>query len=416
MSNRTRVVITGRGIVSPLGNSIAAYWDNLVNGRSGIREITLFDASAMPTRIGGQIENWDPSQWMDKKEARRMSRASQLALAAASEAISDAGLKEQDIDEDASVLLGTGYGGIDRFEEAAQQVNSDRGWKAIQPFTLSAALPNIPGYHIAHRYNMRGHLGAVAAACASATQAIGEAAELIRRGRSNLVVTGGVEAPLIEVCLAGFCAMRGMSGKNDDPHGAIRPFDKNRDGFLMAEGAGIFVLESLEHALERGAHIYAEIAGAASTNDSYHIAQPDPEGRGSIRAMKLAMKDAGISPDAINYINPHGPGTPIGDVVEIHAMKSAFGETIYDIPISSTKSMVGHAMGAAGALEGVATLLTIENQMLHPTINCDDPEDADLDFVPVARPHQVNYAMSNNFGLGGQNASLILGRYTNGTH
>lgn len=416
MSNRTRVVITGRGIISPIGNSIAEYWDSLINGRSGIRKITAFDPSAMPTHIGGQIEDWDPSPWIEKKEARRMSRASQFTVAAASQAMSDAGLSETDLDEDSSVLMGTGYGGIDRFEEAVVQVNGDRGWKAVQPFTLSAALPSIPAYHIAQRYNMRGHLSTIAAACASTTQAIGEAAELIRRGRSNVVVTGGVETPLIEVCLAGFCAMRGMSIKNDDPEGAIRPFDKNRDGFLMAEGAGIFVLESLEHALERGAHIYAEIVGSASTSDSYHIAQPDPEGRGAIRAINLALKDAGITPDAINYINPHGPGTPLGDAVEINVMKSAFGEAIYDIPISSTKSMVGHAMGASGALEGVATLLTIENQRLHPTINCPDPEDPDLDFVPVSRPHKVNYAMSNNFGLGGQNASIVLARYQNGHH
>ncbi len=416
MSNRTRVVITGRGIVSPIGNSIAAYWESLVQGRSGIRKITHFDVSSMPTQIAGQIEDWDPSLWMDKKEARRMSRASQLVIAAATQAMMDADLDDEDLDEDASVLLGTGYGGIDKAEEGTVQVNGERGWKSIQPFTLAASLPNIPAYHVAQRFNIRGHLSTVSAACASATQAIGEAAELVRRGRTPIVVTGGVEAPVIEVCMGGFCAMRGMSVRNDDPEKAIRPFDKNRDGFLISEGSAVFVLESLDHALARGAHIYGEIVGSASTSDSFHIAQPDPDGRGAIRAMKLAMKDAGLAPDAINYINPHGPGTPLGDMIEINAMKSAFGEAIYDIPVSSTKSMVGHAMGAAGALEGMATLLTIENQTLHPTINCEDPEDTDLDFVPVSRPHTVNYAMSNNFGLGGQNASLILGRYENGKH
>lgn len=414
--NRTRVVVTGRGIISSIGNDVATFWDSLINGRSGIRRITLFDVSEFPTQIGGQIENWDPSPWVDKKEARRISRCSQFAIAAAAQAMEDAGLSRDTLDgENTGVLIGTGYGGIDKAEEGTVQVNSERGWKSVQPFALAGSLPSIPAYHIAQNYNIQGYLGTISAACASSTQAMGEAVELIRRGRLHTVVTGGAEAPLIKVALGGFCAMRGMSTRNDDPEGAVRPFDRNRDGFLMGEGAGIFVLESLEHALARGATIYGEVMGGAATSDAYHIAQPDPNGRGAIRSMKIALKEAGLEPEQINYINPHGPGTPLGDAIEVQAMKDTFGEAIYDIPVSSTKSMVGHGMGGCGALEGMATLLTIENQYLHPTINCTDPEEAfDLDFVPEGRPHEVNYAMSNNFGLGGQNATLIMGRYKNG--
>src|SRR5688500_5695535 len=274
MSNRTRVVITGRGVVSPVGTSIASFWDSLVIGRSGIRRITLFAPSDMPTQIAGELEDWEPSPWIDTKEARRMSRASQFALAAATQAMEDAGLGD-DLDDEASVLLGTGIGGVEKSTEGAYQVVSDRGWRAIQPFTLAAALPSIPAYHVAQRFNIRGHLSTVVAACASSTQAIGEAAELMRRGRSEIVVTGGVEAPLIEVCMGGFCAMRGMSTRNDDPEGAVRPFDRNRDGFLMSEGAAIFVLETRDRALARGARIYCDGLAGGSASGAFHVARAD---------------------------------------------------------------------------------------------------------------------------------------------
>ena len=266
-------------------------------------------------------------------------------------------------------------------------------------------------------FGIKGYMSTHSSACATGTQAIIEAAEVIRRGWADTIITGGTEAPVNEVAFASYCQMRGMSTRNDEPKAAVRPFDQNRDGFLIGEGAAIFVLESLEHATRRGATIYAEVMGGASTSDAYHIAQPHPEGDGIIRAMKRACKYSGVSLDKIDYINPHGPGTPLGDRIEVSAMKQTFGEDIYDIPVTSTKSMVGHGMGAAGALEGLATLLILENQCIHPTLNCDDPA-FDLDFVPnQARLAKIEYAMSNNIGLGGQNASLILKRWSmNGSH
>lgn len=415
-AEQTRVVITGRGVVSPIGNDVATYWRNLMDGVSGVDRITLFDASDLPTQIAAEVKDWDPTPWIEKKEARRMSRCSQFAIAAASQALEDAHLTEQDIDEQTGVLLGTGFGGIEQVEHGINALLTDRGVRAISPFALAAALPNIPAFHIAERFGIKGHLGTITTACASGTQALTEAAELIRRGWCHTVISGGTEAVIVEVVIGGFSAMRGMSTRNDDPTAAVRPFDKERDGFLVSEGAAIFVLESLEHAQARGAHIYGEVLSGASTGDAYHIAQPDPDAKGAIRAIKMAAHRSGINLDQINYINPHGPGTPLGDAIEVLAMKTAFGEAIYDIPISSTKSMIGHAMGAAGALEGLATLLTLENQMIHPTINHHTPDDDfDLDFVTAARPADITYAMSNNFGLGGQNASVIMKRWMNGS-
>ncbi len=318
------------------------------------------------------------------------------------------------MDEGVGILLGTGIGGFDQGYEGMKALHlSERGWKGISPFLLPTSLPNMPAFHIAERFGVTGYLSTHAAACATGTQAIVEAAEVIRRHWAHTILTGGTEAAINDVAFGGYSMMRGMSTRNDDPHAAIRPFDQERDGFLMGEGAAVFVLEELEHAQARGATIYAEVMGGASTSDAYHMAQPDPGGRGAVRAMELAGRYSGVSLDQIGYINPHGPGTPLGDTIEVAAMKKAFGEHIYDVPISSTKSMIGHAMGSAGALEGLATLLTLETQTIHPTLNCDNPdEDFDLDFVPgTARQATVEYAMSNNFGLGGQNASLILRRW-----
>ena len=414
---RTRVVITGRGVISPIGNDVETFWDNLVNGRSGVDHVTLFDAASFPTQIAAEVKDWNPSKWINRKEARRMSRCSQFAVVAAEQALKDAGLDQGDFDEDTGILLGTGIGGFDQaYKGIKARLTSKRGWKAISPFGLPATLPNMSAYHIAVTFGITGYMSTLSAACATGTQAIIEAAEVIRRGWVHTIITGGTEAPINDIAFGSYCQMRGMSTRNHDPKAAVRPFDKERDGFLIGEGAAIFILESLEHALARGAHIYGEVMGGASTSDAYHIAQPHPEGKGVIRAMKRAAQYSGVSLSQIDYINPHGPGTPIGDPIEVQAMKDAFGEDIYDIPISSTKSMVGHAMGAAGALEGLATLLTLENQCLHPTLNCDNPA-FDLDFVPnQARPAKVEYAMSNNIGLGGQNASLILKRWhMNGT-
>lgn len=415
---RTRVVITGRGVISPIGNDIESYWDNLVNGRSGLDQVTLFDSSPFPTQIAAEVKGWNPSKWINRKDARRMSRCSQFALVAAQQALNDAGLTSRDFDDETGILLGTGIGGFDQgYKGIKSLLTSRRGWKSISPFALPATLPNMSAFHIALAFGIKGYMSTHSAACATGTQAITEAAEVIRRGWADTIITGGTEAPINEVAFASYCQMRGMSTRNDEPKAAVRPFDQDRDGFLIGEGAAIFVLESLEHAIQRGATIYAEVMGGASTSDAYHIAQPHPEGDGIKRAMKRAAKYSGVSLDQIDYINPHGPGTPLGDRIEVNAMKQTFGEQIYDIPITSTKSLVGHAMGAAGALEGLATLLILENQCIHPTLNCDNPA-FDLDFVPnQARPAKVEYAMSNNIGLGGQNASLILKRWSmNGSH
>lgn len=410
---QTRVVITGRGVISPVGNDVETFWESLVNGQSGVERVTLFDASAFPTQIAAEVKDWDPTPWIERKEARRMSRSGQFAVAAAQQAMKDAGLADEELDEETGILLGTGVGGFDQSYAGVMALHSDRGWKAISPFHLPAALPNMASYYIAQAFGIHGYLGTHSAACATGTQVIAEAAEVIRRGWVHTIVTGGTEAAINDVAFGGYSAMRGMSTRNDDPHAAIRPFDQDRDGFLMGEGAAIFILESLEHAQARGATIYGEVLSGSSTSDAFNIAQPDPEGKGAARAMRLAAKYSGVSLEQIDYINPHGPGTPIGDAVEVKAMKQAFGEHIYDVPISSTKSMLGHAMGACGALEALATLRTLETQIIHPTINYETPDpELDLDFVPgEARHANVEYAMSYNIGLGGQNSSLILRRW-----
>jgi 3-oxoacyl-[acyl-carrier-protein] synthase II len=412
---RTRVVITGRGVISPVGHDIESFWQSLTGGQSGVERVTLFDASPFPTQIAAEVKEWVPEKWMDRKDARRMARCSQFAIAASRQAMENAGLSESDMDEGVGILLGTGIGGFDQAYDGMKIMHlSERGWKSVSPFLLPASLPNMPGYHVAQLFQIQGYLSTTAAACATGTQAIFEAAEVIRRGWAHTIVTGGTEAVINDIAFAAYSMMRGMSTRNDEPHAAIRPFDRDRDGFLMGEGAAVFIIESLEHAQARGATIYGEIMGGASTSDAHHMAQPHPDGHGAVRAMQLAARYSGVSLDEIDYINPHGPGTPLGDRIEAQAMKQAFGEHIYDVPISSTKSMIGHAMGSAGALEGLATLLTLENQMIHPTLNCDNPDvECDLDFVPgEARAAEVTYAMSNNFGLGGQNASLILRRWT----
>ncbi|MGH2542663.1 MAG: beta-ketoacyl-[acyl-carrier-protein] synthase family protein, partial [Ardenticatenaceae bacterium] len=311
--DKTRVVITGRGIISPVGNDIASYWDSLTHGQSGVEYVTLFDPSSFPTQIAAEVKEWRADKWIERKEARRMARCSQFAIAAAIQAMEDAGLTESDLDEGTGILLGTGIGGFDQSYEGMKALHfSERGWKAISPFLLPSSLPNMPAYHIAQTFGIKGYLNTQNAACATGTQAIFEAAEVIRRGWAHTIVTGGTEAAINDVAFGGYTMMRGMSTRNDDPHGAVRPFDKGRDGFLMGEGAAIFILESLEHAQARGARIYGEVMGGASTSDAYHMAQPDPEGSGAMRAMQLAARYSGISLEQINYINPHGPGTPIG--------------------------------------------------------------------------------------------------------
>lgn len=414
-----RVVITGMGAITPLGLNVEDTWRGMAEGRSGVDYITQFDASHFPTSFAAEAKNFDPTQYMPRKEARRQARATQFSLAASMQAMADAGLErfaelalQNGLAQRSGVLLGTSYGGFSAAEYAIRDYH-DRGLSRVNPFALAASLPNMVTSHVCLHYNIQGYTNTICTACASGTQAIGEAAEVIRRGKTDLMLAGGVEGVITEVVLAGFTAMRAISTRNDDPAGACRPFDAERDGFVIGEGAAIFVLERLPHALERGARIYAEVLGYSSSADTYHMAQPDPQGKYAQLAMRWALEDAGVTLDEVDYINAHAPGTTLGDAAETVAIKGLFGERAYDIPISSTKSMIGHALGAAGAIEALACVQTIRTGIIHPTINYHTPDPAcDLDYVPnVARRSDVHIALSNSFGLGGQNACLVLGRF-----
>ena len=409
---RPRVVITGIGVMSPLGHTAAESWESLLNGRSGIGPITQFDASQFPCRIAGEVKDFRPADYMDFKEARRISRASQLAIAATRMALADAGLPEPlPHGERAGVLVGTGVGGFE-VADANMVILRQKGVSRVSPFAMTGFLPNMPSHHVSQVAQALGPISTVTAACATGTQAIGEAAELIRRGAADLVISGGVEGLIHEAAVAGFGAMRALSlGFNDEPHRASRPFDKDRDGFVLSEGGGIVILERLDQALARQAPIYAEVLGHASSSDAFHVAAQDPEAAGAVRAMKWAIADAGLSPDEIDHINAHGTSTPMNDVSETTAVKTLFGPRAYDIPISSNKSVLGHAMGGAGAIEAIFAALTIKDGIIPPTWNYEtaDPE-CDLDYVPNApRETAVCTVLSNSFGLGGQNACLVLG-------
>lgn len=413
---RPRIVITGMGAMSPLGHSAEESWQSAVAGRSGVAPITQFDASDFPCRIAGEVKDFVPEEYMDYKEARRMSRASQLAVAAAVMALQDAGLAPTVPNpERTGVVIGTGMGGLERADENLQ-VYRQKGLSRVNPFSLTSSLPNMPSHHVSLTAQTMGPISTVVAACATGTQAIGESIEFIRRGAADIVLAGGVEGLVHEAALAGFAAMRALStGYNECPQRASRPFDQDRDGFILSEGAGVVVLECLDDALERGAHIYAEVLGHASSSDAYHVAAPDPDGEGAIRAMRWALEDANVDPVELDYINAHGSSTPINDRVETLAIKKLFGETAYEIPVSSSKSVMGHAMGATGALEAIFCAYALQEGILPPTINYETPDpDCDLDYVPnVAREDDIRLAMSNSFGLGGQNACLVLGKFGN---
>ena len=411
---RPRVVITGVGAVTPLGLNVPDMWDALLAGRSGVTNITQFDASDLPCQIAAEVKGFDPRAYINFKEARRMARVSQLSVAAAQEAMRDAGLPTPVSEpERTGVLVGTAMGGYDRADVAAQDYRR-KGLRTVGPFDLISSLPNMPAYHVGREIEAKGPLSTVVAACATGTQAIGDGAEWIRRGAADIVVVGGAEGLVYYANVVGFIAMRGLSLRNDEPERASRPFDADRDGFVIGEGAGILVLERLEHALVRGAHIYAEVLGYASSADAFHVAAPDPDGAGAIRAMRWAMQDAGIAPEQVDHVNAHGSSTPLNDQVETKAVKNLFGEHAYRLTMNSTKSMLGHLLGAAGAVEAIATALSIEQDLLHPTINYETPDpECDLDYVPnVTRKAEINIALSNSFGLGGQNASLVLSKYT----
>lgn len=413
--SRTRVVITGLGAITPLGSSVDLYWQGLLAGRSGIRRITQFDASELPCQIAGEVPDFDPELVMDRKEARRASRCAQMALAAANEAMHDAGLGEKMPEaERAGVVYGTAIGGIDRVDEGIQVLRT-RGIGRTNPFMLPSSIPNLPAFLITERFQCLGPSITVTTACATGTQAVGEGAELIRRGSADVVIVGGTEALIADYAIAGFSVMRALpTSFNDAPEKASRPFDARREGFIFSEGAGALILESEAHALARGAEIYAEVSGHASSSDAFHIAAPHPEAAGPIRAMQWALKDAGLQPAQIDYINAHGTSTPLNDPNETFAIKNVFGEHAYTLSISSTKSMIGHPMGAAGSLEAIASILAIKHQIIPATINYEYPDpECDLDYTPnTASPKEISYALSNSFGLGGQNACLILGQYS----
>jgi 3-oxoacyl-[acyl-carrier-protein] synthase II len=409
-----RVVVTGMGAVTPLGLGVEETWQGLVEGRSGIGPITSFDPSAFPVRIMGELKGFDPGNYMDAKEAKRMARFSQLAVAAAKEAVEDAGLIISESNaEDVGVVLGTGIGGGLVESEETYRILQEKGIRRVPPLFIPSMMPNAAAHHVGCAFGIKGYTSTVIAACASGTQGIGEGARAIRDGSASVVIAGGTESTVCELALAGICAMRAVSKRNDEPEKASRPFDAERDGFVSGEGCGILVLEGLNHALERGARIHAEVLGYGVTTDAYHVSAPDPEGKGSALAMRRAIADAGLDPKHIQYINAHATATPIGDPAEVVAIKSVFGSRAYEIPVNATKSMIGHLLGASGAVEAVATIMTIQEGVLHPTINQETPDpDCDLDSVPnLARKADIDIALKNSFGFGGQNACLVIGRY-----
>ncbi len=409
---RNRVVITGMGVITPLGLSIDSFWQSLVHGKSGIDRISRFDVSGFSTQVAAEVRDFDPQNYMEKKEAKRMDRFAQFAMASTQLAIKDSGIAAQDLASTRSgVLVGTGIGGIETLTDQFQTM-FDKGPGRVSPFFIPMMIANMACGQIAIALGAKGPSSTVVTACAAASNAIGDAFRLLQWGKADVMVCGGAEAPIVPLAVAGFCSMKAMSTRNDDPKAACRPFDAERDGFVMGEGAGMFVLETLEHAKMRGAKMLAEIVGYGVTQDAYHITAPAPGGDGGARCMALAIEEAGLSPVDIDYINAHGTSTPANDKNETEAIKTVFGEQAYRVPISSTKSMTGHLLGAAGAVELVACIKAMETGIIPPTINYvhKDPE-CDLDYVPNhARESQVKHALSNSFGFGGQNACLVVSR------
>ena len=411
--SRQRVVITGMGAVTPVGHSAPETWEALKAGRSGIVRFTLLDPSPWSCQIGGELRGFDPGQFIPRKKIRHMAFASQLAVVAAGEALRDADLDLEGEDRNRiGVMVGTAGGStVEETERATMRMMAKKSQRQ-SPFQAVRLWPNMASYFVAETYRVRGYNSTICTACASATQAIGEAAEVIRRGAAEVMVTGGTESMVSNTILAGFVAMRALpTSFNDEPQRAMRPFSADREGFVCAQGSAMLVLESLTHAQDRGARIYAEVLGHGVSNDIYHVIAPDPEGVGAALAVRQALATAHVNIEGVDYINAHGTSTPLGDVAETRAIKTVFGKRAYEIPISSTKSMIGHMMGATGAVEAVACVMSIQEGIIHPTINYETPDpECDLDYVPnKARRTEVKVAVSNSFGLGGQNAVLVLG-------
>jgi 3-oxoacyl-[acyl-carrier-protein] synthase II len=408
-----RVVVTGLGALTPVGNTAEEFWSSLVRGRSGIGPITRFDATGFPTRIAGEIRNFDPLDFVDKKEARRLDPYLQYAIAAASLAVQDASLDTGKVDAARfGVLIGSGIGGITTLLENHKTL-LDRGPDRVSPFFIPMLIINMASGLVSMRFGAKGPNSSVVTACATGNHAIGDAFKLIQRGDADVMIAGGAEAIVIPLTIAGFCAMKAMSTRNDEPEKASRPFDAGRDGFVCSEGAGILVLESREHALRRDARIYAEVRGYGMSGDAHHMTAPDPEGDGAARSMANALRDAGAAPEDIGYVNAHGTSTPYNDKFETLAIKRVFGEHAQRLAVSSTKSMTGHLLGAAGGIEAIATTLALHHGVLPPTINYEQPDpDCDLDYVPnQARKQDVEVAASNAFGFGGTNATLIFAKH-----
>ena len=408
-----RVVVTGVGLVCGCGIGTEPVWKNLLAGVSGIGTITHFDASKFDAQIAGEIHNFDPLNWVEKKELKKMGRFIQVALAAADFAVRMSGLKITPEDADRSgAYVASGIGGFDVIEREHSKFLAGGPGK-ISPFFIPATIVNLAAGHISIRYGARGPNSATATACSASAHAIGDAFKIIQRDDADVMICGGAEASITPMCVGGFAAMRALSTRNDEPHRASRPFDAERDGFVIGEGAGILVLESLEHARKRDAKILAEVVGYGMSGDAYHITQPAERGDGAYRVMLLTLKDAKVSPDVVDYVNAHGTSTPIGDAIETTAVKRVFGERAHKVPVSSTKSMTGHLLGGAGGLEAGICVLAICDQILPPTINLENPApECDLDYVPLhARKTEVRYALSNSFGFGGTNASLLFKRW-----
>lgn len=410
---KKRVVVTGVGAITPLGQSAEEFWANLVAGKSGIGPMTLCDPTDYPCRIAGEVTDFDPADYMAAREARRMARFSQLAVAAGLQASESAGFDLQWVDPfRVGVLIGNGNGGFPTLEDNCR-VLAARGGMRMSPFFFPMVLPNMAAANVSHYLGARGYNSTTTTACAASNQAIGEALRLLQRGEADVIFAGGAEAGISQLGLAGFAVMRALSTRNDEPQKASRPFDADRDGFVPAEGSVVLALETEEHALARGTGIHAELAGFGCTADAGHLVQPEETGSSAAEAMRRALEDAGVGPEEVDYINAHGTSTPLNDAVETVAIKRLFGELAYRVPISSTKSMIGHSLGASGSLEAAACLSTIASGTIHPTINYENPDpDCDLDYVPnKAREREVNVALSNAFGFGGQNACLVFRKF-----
>ena len=408
-----RVVITGLGAVSPNGGTAEEFWNNSINGKSGIGPMTLCDPTNYTCQIAGEIEDFDPTIAIDPKEARRMARFSQLAIVAGKEALTSSGIDIQKLDSyRVGVILGNGNGGFPTLE-ANSRILAARGGMKMSPFFFPMILPNMATANLSRFIGAQGYSSTAVTACAASNQAIGEAFNVIRSGMADVMFTGGAEAGISELGLGGFAVMKALTTQNAEPAKASRPFDSTRDGFIPAEGSGIIVMEELEHAIKRGARILAEVKGFGCTSDASHLVQPKEDGSAAARAIEIALEDSGISKKDVDYINAHGTSTPLNDLVETKAIKRAFGEHAYQIPISSTKSMIGHSLGASGSLEAVVCINSITSNMIHPTINYEYPDpECDLDYVPnVARSAPVNIVLSNAFGFGGQNACVVFSGY-----